>query len=109
LQETKAKSSREIDKLTEHVASLESDNRELTEKLKVTQDELAKHEPKPGDTTETDNAAGTISIWWWVGGGVLAALVLVAGVWWMGERMNKDEGDIGETPVEPKNQGSEET
>jgi hypothetical protein len=85
------------DRLNDKIKALETDKEKLAESLKTTQDKLAVYEPptkaagdKSDETTGGDNA---ISIWWWVGGGVLAAVALVAGVWWMGERLNKDEGD----------------
>ena len=83
--------------MNDKIKALETDKEKLAESLKTTQDKLAVYEPpkkaagdKSDETTGGDNA---ISIWWWVGGGVLAAVALVAGVWWMGERLNKDEGD----------------
>src|SRR5687768_9536175 len=49
----------------------------------------AKLNPKSGGKSAGgkaggENEAGEISIWWWVTGGGLVAILLVAGVWWIG-------------------------
>ena len=35
---------------------------------------------------EAEEATGGRAFWWWIGGGALAAVALVAGVWWIGSR-----------------------
>ena len=83
------------DRMKAEIAALKTDNKELADELKVANDKLPK---KAGDkTAETGAKAATISVWWWVAGGVLAAVALVAGVWWFGERMSRDDG---EAPIE---------
>jgi hypothetical protein len=88
------------------IKALEADKKKLADSLKSTQDKLAVYEPpKKAEGDKADETAGngeTISIWWWVGGGVLAAVALVAGVWWMGERLNKNEGESTESPDDLK-------
>jgi hypothetical protein len=96
---TSAKATKE--RLDDKIKALEADKKKLGETLKTTQARLAVYEPEKPAADKTGETAGgdkAISIWWWVAGGVLAAVALVAGVWWMGERMNKNDGESIENP-----------
>ncbi|MCI0360662.1 MAG: hypothetical protein L0211_19470 [Planctomycetaceae bacterium] len=74
---------------------------DLTSKLAAARKEndalIAKYERKPlapvaGSDEKTAGGPG-FSIWWYVGGSILAAVILVAGVWW-GGRLLSDKNEI---------------
>jgi proteasome lid subunit RPN8/RPN11 len=84
--ETTAKSEQE--RLKTQNASLISKNEALDANLQKAKKELAalqvKLDPKAAAADGAAADAGSVSFWWWVGGGALAAIALVAGVWWVG-------------------------
>jgi hypothetical protein len=79
--------------LTTENARLREDRTKYKEELTSLQ---AKVNPKSAkgkpDAAASDDA---VSVWWWVIGGALAAVAVVAGVWWVGGR-----GSETITPVE---------
>ena len=108
LASTKAKLGKEIEAKDADIGFLEKSNEELEKKLKDAQEKLAKFEPK-----STALAGGAkpspYTIWYWVGGAVLAAAVLVGSVLWIGGQMSgeRERQEEAEEPrnEEPKNQG----
>jgi chromosome segregation ATPase len=81
------------DKFKAEIADLATENKRLREERGKYKEELtslqAKLNPKAAKGDADSEAAETeapVSVWWWVAGGTLAALAVVAGVWWVGGR-----------------------
>jgi chromosome segregation ATPase len=101
LTELETKSKLDEDRLEAKIASLSTENNRLREERGKYKEELtslqAKLNPKAasgeGDSADAESPT---SVWWWVAGGTLAALAVVAGVWWVGGRGGEPESAAGE-------------
>ena len=82
-------------RMKQDIEDLEADKEKLQGQLKKTKDELAAYLPKKADGKAADGAlwGGVSRMWWWIGGGVLAAIALVAGVWLVGGRSSGEENE----------------
>jgi proteasome lid subunit RPN8/RPN11 len=80
----------EQDRLKTQNAGLISKNERLEANLQKSKSDLAalqaKLDPKAAAKDGAAADAGPVSVWWWVIGGSLAAIALVAGVWWVGRQ-----------------------
>jgi len=98
LQALEASTKREEERLKLQVTNLASENERLRSDLKKNKEELTGLQAKlnPAASADADVAATTNpgAAWWWAGGMALAALAVVAGVWWIG-------GAKSELPPEP--------
>jgi proteasome lid subunit RPN8/RPN11 len=88
------------------IADLSTENKRLREERSKYKEEVtsleAKLKPKSdkGDA-DADKREATASVWWWVAGGTLAALAVVAGVWWIGGRGSEPgPGDENESKTD---------
>jgi proteasome lid subunit RPN8/RPN11 len=75
---------------------LKARNEELEERYEQSRADLAKKKDEVAslqaklniktddEKTASDSGPSSMSKWWWIGGGILAAIALVAGVWWIG-------------------------
>ena len=106
LTELETKSKLDEDRLEAKIASLSTENNRLREERGKYKEELtslqAKLNPKAasgeGDSADAESPT---SVWWWVAGGTLAALAVVAGVWWVGGRGSEpDSAPSEETKIE---------
>jgi len=90
--ESTAKSEQE--RLKTQNAGLVSKNEALAANLQTTKKELAalqaKLDPKAAVKDRAAAEAGGSNIWWWILGGLLAAIALMAGVWWVGGQKSGD-------------------
>ena len=61
---------------------------------------------QPSKTGTTASKASPYTVWYWVGGAVLAALALVCGVFWIGGQMSAEKTEESEESrtEEPKNE-----
>jgi hypothetical protein len=80
----------QIEKMQAEIDRLADDNKNLATRL-------AAHEPKESDQDKADGPASERSVWWYVGGGVLAAIVLGAGAF-VGTRLLNEKSDADSPP-----------
>jgi small-conductance mechanosensitive channel len=107
IQSLEVSATREEKRLKSFIDDLEIENRRLQADVKKKKEELtglnAKLNPKSsGDSaaSESDDTA-RVSFWWWVTGGILAAVALGAGVWWVGSRSELAAAPASEGKKEP--------
>ncbi|HMC10501.1 MAG TPA: hypothetical protein VKH44_04395, partial [Pirellulaceae bacterium] len=86
---------------------LETENSRLQADLKKKKEELtslkANLNPTSADSASTESSVSPTPVWWWVAGGTLAAIALVAGVWWVGSRSEPATTAESETAAKPQN------
>ena len=95
--ETKSKN--EEDRLQARIASLNDQVEKLRDENDELDAKLTKYEPKkkPSDADSATLGDGEISLWWYIAGGILAAAVIVPGVWWMTRAFaEKADGEMNE-------------
>jgi proteasome lid subunit RPN8/RPN11 len=95
------------DRTAKELADLQTSYEKLATKKKSLEERLAVLEPKkvPADK-EAGDAPAEVSVWWYVGGGVLAALLLVGSIW--GWKLWADkEGEATETSDRKPPEGTE--
>ena len=108
-EETKAKSERE--RLSVEVAQLQSAAEKLKKQLDAADTQVAaleaKLDPEKAKPGVVDAAAKDTSVWWYVLGGVLAAAVIVPGVWLAGRMLGSKNPDEPPPPKEQKPTGEQ--
>ena len=98
---------REEKRLKSSNDELENENSRLQADLKKKKEELtslkANLNPTSADSASTESSVSPTPVWWWVAGGTLAAIALVAGVWWVGSRSEPATTAESETAAKPQN------
>jgi proteasome lid subunit RPN8/RPN11 len=79
------KAENERERLKAQVDDLNKQLVTVVEKNELLAARIEKYEPTKKDGDQTAGAGGDRSIWWYVGGGILAAVIVVAGVWFGGK------------------------
>ena len=104
-QTQKAKADADLLKQGEEIANLTKERDKWVTKYDDVAAKLEKYLP-PSKTGTTAGKASPYTVWYWVGGAVLAALALVCGVFWIGGQMSAEKTEESEElrPEEPKNQ-----
>ena len=104
LTEAEARAKFDEGKFKADIADLATENKRLREERAKYKEELtslqAKVDPKSAKGEGDGSETGAGSVWWWVAGGTLAALAVVAGVWWVGRTNEPAAAVEEETRVE---------